>query len=72
MELIAVRVAVLRENCAQQMNNEKLAKLGAIEAFCEGLAPMLDESSDNLSVFSSLDPVEQLKAIVARARNART
>ena len=32
MELITVRVAVLRENCARQGNGEKVAELEAIEA----------------------------------------
>jgi len=68
VELVAVRVAVLRIEYEKQGNRVKLAKLERIEAFCEGLGPILQAAADTMSVFSSLDAVEQLKAIVARGR----
>jgi hypothetical protein len=66
IELIAVRVAVLRQRYEKQSSDEDLRRLQSVELFCEGLAPLLDRSEQELSVFSSLDPVDQLRAIVAR------
>ena len=68
VELVAVRVAVLRKVYEERNNESKLARLDKIEAFCDGLEPILSAAMDTMSVFNSLNSVDQLNAIIARGR----
>ncbi len=66
MELIAVRVIVLRKLYDEVGNTEKTGKLDEIQVVMEQVEPMLRKALAVMEIYSSLDGIEQLEATLKR------
>ena len=69
MELIAVRVITLRDLHAETGNTDKIRKLDEIQAVMEEVEPSLREARAHMEIYSSLDGMEQVDAMLKRYLN---